>query len=343
MVARMLRAADPVISADGERLRFEAFSQCCGVYARTDFLPDILAPRKFSKGTTDVDFNPTMRAVLARVRSREPLDLRVTRERVAVSTAVLTTIERRVKLPLRWVRGFGEVQLLAASLTLAVTLNGPQLRRFLSDLPHQVQAKGSVWLAQSSEGLRVSLRSGNGAVACAGLGRLRVMKPLARFAHALRVYAGAFGFIAFELDFGAARFLLALSAAPARGLSGEGQLLALLATTGASDALARVKARLSWRTDVDPARLAEHLEIPFESASAALHVLAAQGLVGFDPREKRYFQRELPFDLSKVESLHPRLQGARALSPPEQSNSKQAMAKPSLPGCEAKRSSTGFS
>jgi len=43
-VERKLRASDPVISASGSRLRFESFSRCCGVYARADFLPEMLAP-----------------------------------------------------------------------------------------------------------------------------------------------------------------------------------------------------------------------------------------------------------------------------------------------------------
>jgi hypothetical protein len=43
MGARILRAADPVLTAAGGRLRLESFSQCCGVYARADLLPDMLA------------------------------------------------------------------------------------------------------------------------------------------------------------------------------------------------------------------------------------------------------------------------------------------------------------
>ena len=64
MVAQILRAADPVVTLDGERLRVESFSQCCGVYARADFLPDFLVADAIGKGTTNVDFNPPMRAAL---------------------------------------------------------------------------------------------------------------------------------------------------------------------------------------------------------------------------------------------------------------------------------------
>src|SRR5271154_1195018 len=33
---RMLAAADPVVTSDGNQLRFEVFSVCCGAYARLD-------------------------------------------------------------------------------------------------------------------------------------------------------------------------------------------------------------------------------------------------------------------------------------------------------------------
>src|SRR5207244_3983860 len=45
----------------------------------------------------------------------------------------------------------------------------------------------------------------------------------------------------------------------------------------------------------------------------ALAKLGARGLVGYDLAEGAYFHRELPFDLSQVERLQPRLIDARKL------------------------------
>src|ERR1700728_1324549 len=42
MLARILSLADPVVTCGDDVLRFEAFSACCGVYARADFLPPAL-------------------------------------------------------------------------------------------------------------------------------------------------------------------------------------------------------------------------------------------------------------------------------------------------------------
>jgi hypothetical protein len=168
MVARILRAADPVVTAADGRLRLESFSQCCGVYARAD-----------------VDFSPPMRTALAQVRAGESLDLAVTPERVAVTSARGTAVEHKVRLPLRWLKGFAEVQALAAGLEHAATLKGPAARRFLSAVPAQVKARDRVWLLPVDGGLRESQTAAGGAIPSAGLGRLQAMKPLARHAQAM--------------------------------------------------------------------------------------------------------------------------------------------------------------
>jgi hypothetical protein len=63
-----------------------------------------------------------MRAALAQVREPESLDLRVTPERVVVGALRATSVERKVKLPMRWLKGFAEVQALATTLVHAATL-----------------------------------------------------------------------------------------------------------------------------------------------------------------------------------------------------------------------------
>src|SRR5437764_7454849 len=58
MLAKILRLADPVVTCGEERIRFEAFSQCCGAYCRVDMLPDGVDGTLLATGTTNVDFNP---------------------------------------------------------------------------------------------------------------------------------------------------------------------------------------------------------------------------------------------------------------------------------------------
>ena len=51
-LAKVLRHADPVITSNGDRLRFESLSPCCGVYARLDVLPDGLDRAPAASGTS---------------------------------------------------------------------------------------------------------------------------------------------------------------------------------------------------------------------------------------------------------------------------------------------------
>src|SRR5438132_6792578 len=67
MVARIVAAADPIATADGENVRFEVFSPCNGMYARLDLGPSALDGAFFAMGTTNVDFGPYIRVLLALV------------------------------------------------------------------------------------------------------------------------------------------------------------------------------------------------------------------------------------------------------------------------------------
>ncbi len=98
MLAAILRAADPVVTSNGDRLRFESFSACCGVYARYDVLPGGLDGPALDTGTTNVDFNPPMREALARVGGLRPLHLAVG-EDVAVTHTRRRSPRRRCRCP----------------------------------------------------------------------------------------------------------------------------------------------------------------------------------------------------------------------------------------------------
>ncbi|HZD67905.1 MAG TPA: SWIM zinc finger family protein, partial [Actinomycetes bacterium] len=68
---------DPVVTCGGDRLRFESFSGCCGVYARLDVLSAALDGEVVDRGTTNVDVNGPLRLALARVGGGDPLRLSV--------------------------------------------------------------------------------------------------------------------------------------------------------------------------------------------------------------------------------------------------------------------------
>lgn len=102
---------DPVVTSNVDTLRFESFSGCCGVHARLDLPPDALDGQPAANGTTNVDFNPPMRAALAvAVATGSPILLKVGDDEVTAVTETVSVTERKVALPARWIKGFGEVQ-----------------------------------------------------------------------------------------------------------------------------------------------------------------------------------------------------------------------------------------
>jgi SWIM zinc finger len=311
-----LLAADPVVTSNGDRLRFESFSGCGGVYARLDVLPGALDGVAASCGTTNVDFNPLMRQALARVSGLDPVHVSVGVDDVTITTMDGEVVEKKVPLPGRWLKGFAEVQLACARMTVLAELGAPGTRAFLRDLPKGW--RGPAWAAPAGTSLRVSPRGSRGAACAAGPDRLRVLQPLARFATGLRVYgpADAGGqpvASAWELVCRDASFVVALSPDVSRGFSGEGAVLADLADDRASIDAETVASRLAWEPHIDVGRLGTDTALSRDRVVAALGRLGAAGRVGYDLAEGGYFHRELPYDSAVLAGMHPRLRDARAL------------------------------
>ncbi len=312
-LTKKMAILDPVVTCGVDNVRFEVFSSCCSVYARLDLLPAALDGERMGRGTTNVDFSSSMRAALTRVRDGDTVGLAIGAESVELSRGTDRVVERKVTLPLRWLKGFTEVQAYQSRMVRQFEVAGPEALRFLRSLPRDA-ASISAWIVQSGRGLRLSQTALRGAVKLAGIVRLRVVEDLARHARSLRVYRDpATGASAWELVLDEARFHLVLSPEVSRGISGEGQVLSSLVSDRWTSVLPHVRAALQWQSRVDARALGAHFELSQEEVSAALAALALRGLVGYDLAEAAYFHRELPFDLGLVESLHPRLQAAHAL------------------------------
>ena len=80
------RSLDPVVTASGDRLRFESLSGCNRVYARLDLLADGIDAGEVGYGTTNVDVNPPLRDALTGMRRTELLHLAVGTEGLTAST-----------------------------------------------------------------------------------------------------------------------------------------------------------------------------------------------------------------------------------------------------------------
>jgi hypothetical protein len=311
--AALLPLLDPVVTSGGERLRFEGFSGCCSTYVRVDLLPEAFTGEFVGRGTTNVDFNQPMQSALARIRPDQAVAFTVGADGFELSRGHEAVVERKVTLPVRWLKGFVEVQAYQARMLPFLEVSGVEAQRFFRALP-RTPTKSACWVVPAGKGLRISHRKAKDGVCVGGLQRLCVLEHLARNARTLRIYAEpATQTSAWELAGDVARFHLVLSPDVWRGFSGEGQVLGDLAGKAWERALPRIQTSLQWEAKIDAESLARRHNLDPRTVDAALSMLASRGLVGYDLAESAYFHRELPFDLSLVDTLQPRLRDAREL------------------------------
>jgi hypothetical protein len=305
---------DPVLTSNEELLRLEGFSGCCGVYARVDLSAEGFEGQCHGRGTTNVDFNTPMRNALLRLRDHEDVQFAVGKSEVVLTKGNEKTIEKKVKLPLRWIKGFSEVQAYQPNLKLMMEVPAAEGLRFTRSLPRAAQPKLPSYAVSADRSMRLSQRPQKGAVQIMGTHRVKVIEPLLASARDLRVWADEdSGTSAWEVRFPTGSFFLMISPEVFRGFSGEGQALSELASPPPDVVVAKVRAALKWQSQIEPDAIATNLSLSRAEVEGALAVLGSRGLAGFDVLTGRYFHRELPFDLSKVEDMQPRLLDARKL------------------------------
>ncbi len=305
---------DPVLTSNEKLLRLEGFSGCCGVYARVDLPAEFFTGECHGRGTTNVDFNTPMRNALMRLRDHEDVRFAVGRDQVMLSRDAAETVEKKVKLPLRWIKGFSEVQAYLPSLQLRMESGAADALRFMRSLPKAAKPRMPSYVVASGGKIRLSQRPQAGAVRLLGTHRIKIIEPLLARAGRLRIWSdGDNGTSAWEVCFNTGSFFLMISPEVYRGFSGEGQALSALAKPAPEAVVARVRAQLQWQSEIDTAALAGDLQLDRQQVESALALLGSRGLVGFDAVSGQYFHRELPFDLSQVEDLQPRLKNARKL------------------------------
>ncbi|MGW7584692.1 SWIM zinc finger family protein [Kitasatospora sp. NPDC054768] len=313
-----LRASlDPVVTANGDRLRFESFSGCCGVYARLDVLAEGLDGDEIGHGTTNVDVNNPLREALGRIGAADPLHLAVGPDALEVTTFDGPLVEKKVPLPDRWLRGFAETQVLATGFDLRAEVPAAEAVRFLRSLPRGNGRSVQQWVVPAGRTLRPTSRPVPGAVCLPGPERLVALQRVLRHALALRVYGPPGGpsamAAAWEVVLPGMRLTLTLSPDASRGFSGEGGVLEALAGADAAADAELVSVLLAWEPRVDPAELAEQAGLSVERVRAALTRLGTSGQIGYDTAEAAYFHRQLPYDSGRAEAQNPRLKAAHAL------------------------------
>ena len=173
-----------------------------------------------------------MRTSLARIRNGDAVTLSVGAEGVTLEKAGTEIVEKKVKLPIRWLKGFTEVQAYQPSLKLKLECGGAEARQFVRSIPRGGHAKQASWVVPMGKGLRLSQRETKDAVRIVGTDRLRLLEGLVNDCKGLRIWSEESGTSLWQVLFASGTFNLMVSPEVYRGFSGEGQMLEKLARKG---------------------------------------------------------------------------------------------------------------
>lgn len=304
---------DPVATAGAGKVRFEGFSHCAGVYARVDILPDGHDGEFLENGTTNIDFNQGMISALGGIARSSNVMLSIGQKEVALHQDGQKVTERKVPLPVKWIKAFSSIQLYLSESETAFSFNRIQALQLFQSLPKGKQKNDYFLVTRGNKPVFSPVKSGDG-ICIGGIHRLRLLEPLLPLADQLRVFAHPeMQSTTWQLYFGPVRFSLSLSRDFWRGFSGEGALLESLLEEVPDQWIDVVDKYSYANQQFNPTLLAINEGIDLKKVNDISARLAAMGLLGFDLDENHYFYRRLPFKLNRILNLNARLKNADKL------------------------------
>lgn len=304
---------DPIVTAGNSCLRFEGFSHCAGVYARVDVLPGGLDGEFLENGTTNVDFNQPMLTALGSIRQSEQVMLSIGQKEVGLHVEGSKVIERKVPLPTKWIKGLSTVQIYLSKAEKVHTFNRIQTQQLFRSIP-KGQVKTDYYLViRGNMPMFSPVKSTNG-ICIGGLHRLRLLEPLLPYIDQMQVFPHpTMQSTTWQLYFGNIRFSFSLSRDVWRGFSGEGAALESLIDDVSDEWVDALDKYAYANQAFNPTLFAIKENMAFDDVDSLTSRLAAMGLLGFDLDENQFFYRRLPFKLSRIISLNPRLKNAEKL------------------------------
>ncbi len=304
---------DPIVTAGNDKIRFEGFSHCAGVYARVDVLPGGYDGEFPENGTTNVDFNQPMISTLSRIAKNEKVLLSVGKKEIAIQQGKEKIVERKVPLPVKWIKGLTTVQLFLAEAEKVFSFNRMQALKLFQSIPTGKPKADYYLVMRGNKPVFSPVKSVN-AICIGGLHRLKLIEPLLAYADELRIFPHPqMQSTTWQLYFGNLRFSLSLSRDAWRGFSGEGAALESL-IEDVPDAWIDALDKYSYANQAfNPAMLAVEEGLDIRKIDNITGRLSAMGLLGYDLDENHFFYRRLPFKLKRILSLNPRMKDAEKL------------------------------
>lgn len=310
---QMALLKDPIVTAGNERLRFEGFSHCAGVYARIDVLPEGLDGEFLENGTTNVDFNQPMITALGSIRPNEEIMLSVGQKEVGLYKGESKIIEKKVPLPAKWIKGLGTVQVYLSESEKRHTFNKIQTQQLFRGMPKGVVKSDYYLIVRGNKPVFSPVKSAD-SVCIGGLHRLRLLEPLLPYIDGLQVFTHAnMQSTTWQLNMGNIRLSFSLSRECWRGFSGEGAVLDSLISDVPDEWIDALDKYAYANQSFNPGRLTLEENISFDNVKNSTSRLAAMGLLGYDLNDREFFYRRLPFKLSRIIGLNPRIKNAEKL------------------------------
>lgn len=309
----LAKLKDPIVTAGNEKIRFEAFSHCAGVYARVDVLPGGHDGEFLENGTTNVDFNQPMISALSSVGKAEKVVLSVGKKEVGLHKEGEKVVERKVPLPEKWIKGLTTVQLFLADTEKVFKMNRMQALQLFRTIPKGKPNTDYYLIMRGGKPTFLPIKQANG-ICVGGVHRLRLLEPLLPLLDELHVFAHPdMQSTTWQLYFGDVRFSLSISRDSWRGFSGEGAALESLIEDVPENWLDMFDKYSYANQEFNPSLLSIEEGIDFKKVDNITGRLSAMGLLGYDLDENHFFYRRLPFKLNKILSLNPRLKNAEKL------------------------------
>lgn len=304
---------DPIVTAGSERMRFEGFSSCNGVYVRLDMKPESIDGEFIASGTTNVDFNDPMLNALNAIQKNEKVTLAVGQNDMQVITTKAKVVEKKVTLPPRWIKGLTSVQLYLADMDQKFELNKIQTIQLFQNLP-KGNVKGEFHITKRAGKFMFSTLNTSDGVRIGGIQRLRLLEGILALVDKIYIYESSDKeTCAVVCEFGKMQLLMAFSPDAYRGFSGEGKALENMTESLPIELVYGLNSLLKANESFDPTMLSIENDIDFGTMDHLTSSLSSMGLLGYDIENRNHFYRRLPFKTERILSLNPRLKNAKKL------------------------------
>lgn len=254
-----------------------------------------------------------MISALSRINKTEKVLLSVGKKEISVQTNGQKITERKVPLPVKWIKGLTTVQLFLAETEKVFSFNRIQALQLFQSIPSG-KIKNDYYLVVRGNRPQFTPVKSDAAICVGGVHRLKLVEPLLTHIDELRVFAHpAMQSTTWQLYFGSLRFTLSLSRDSWRGFSGEGAALEDLLEDIPQQWIDLTDKYSYANQEFNPTLFAVEEGIDMQKLSGITSRLSAMGLLGFDLDDNRFFYRQLPYKLNRILSLNPRLKDAEKL------------------------------